>query len=200
MRTLLLFLAISTVTFLACNRGSKDETESSSDSKTPENPAEALTKAMEELGGGKASEPVDHRKLKEMLREKLNGFERTRYESQSAGAMGFNFSNAEADYASGDKRINVSFTDTGGAGMALMSMAAWSSMQLDKEDQNGWERTSTWKGFKSFEKYNKQSNSSELALIVENRFIVTLNGSNVDMDDLKDFADDLDIEDLKKMI
>ena len=185
-----------------CNRvkgGSKDSSESST---TPDNPAEALSKAFETMSGGdgKASEPVDHRKLRDLLKERISGFERTSYESQSAGAMGFNFSNAQADYEDGDKRINAAFTDTGGLGMAMMSMAAWSTLQIDREDQNGWERTGSWKGYKSLEKYDKSSEYSELTLIIENRFLVNLNGSNVDMDDLKDFADRLDLGELKKLI
>jgi hypothetical protein len=157
---------------------------------------------MEALGGdGKVSEPVDHRKLKDMLDENVRGFKRTAYESQTAGAMGFNISFAEADYeATGDKRIKATISDTGGAGMAVMSMAAWSSMTLDKETQNGWEKTSTYKGYKSFEEYNKTNNTSELAIIVEKRFIVTLNGVNCNVDELKGFVDELDIDDLKSLI
>ena len=203
MRTILLLFTIlfATAAITSCGGGKKSADETADDS-APANPAEAVSKALESLGkgDGKVSEPVDHRKLRDLLKERISGFERTSYESQSTGAMGFNFSNAQADYEDGDKRINATLTDAGGMGMAMMSMAAWSSMQLDREDQDGWERTSTWKGYKSYEKYNRSNNYSELALIVENRFIVTLNGSNVDMDDLKDFAGDLDLGDLKKLI
>ena len=203
MRTYSLFFILLSLAIASCGGGNKEskETTASDEINSIDDAANAMKKAMEGLNDGKAVEPVDHRKLKEMLKEKVHGFERAEYSSQSAGAMGFNIASAEANYsASGDKKITATIMDTGGAGLALMSMAAWSSLNLDREDQNGWERTGTWKGYKSFEKYDKTSNSSELALIVENRFIVTLNSTNCDMGDLKKFADDLDIDDLKKLI
>lgn len=208
MRVLILLLAMTAFVIASCGRGNKDksqdETEAASEntSGTSDNPAEAMAEAMKSLSGGdgKVADPVDHRKLMEMLKENVDGYTRKDYSSQSAGTMGFNMSNAEANYENGDKRIQANIIDAAGAGMAFMSLAAWSNMQLDREDSNGWERTSTWKGYKSFEKYTKSNNSSELNLIVENRFIVTLNGYNVGMDDLKDFADELDLGHLKSLI
>jgi len=208
MRTLILFLLALTMVFSSCNIGGKgkkssqESTESSSaDEGEPGNAADAMKKAMEALGGnGETAEPVNHRDLKELLKERMRGYDRTDYSSQSVGSFGINISSAEGTYEDGDKRINVTITDTGGLGMAMMSMAAWSSMHLDKEDSHGWERTGTYKGFKSYEKYDKSSNYSEIALIVENRFVVALNGSNCDMDDLKRFADDLDLSHLKSLI
>lgn len=211
MRALLLILLSITITVSSCNLRSKvekmaakDTTESSDNdnSSDSDNPADAMKKAMEALGGnGEASEPVNHRELRDMLKENIRGFERKDYESQTSGAMGFNFSTAEANYeTSDDKRIKVTIADTGGLGLAMMSMAAWSSLSIDKENQDGWERTGKYEGYKSYEKYDKSRNSSELALIVENRFIVTLDGNNCDMKDLKKFADDLDIGHLKSLI
>ena len=183
MRTLFLILLAATMTISSCNLrskvekiASKDGTESSgSDNMDPDNPADAVKQAMEALGGnGEAAEPVNHRKLMDMLKENIRGYERKAYESQTTGAMGFNFSTAEASYETSDgKRIKVTLADTGGLGLAMMSLAAWSSLSVDKENQDGWERTGTFEGHKSYEKYDKSRNSSELAIIVEKRFIVT---------------------------
>lgn len=205
MRVLILIVLATTMVFTSCNLRSKVENIASKDSTESiesDNPADAVRKAMESLGGdGKAAEPVNHRDLMDLLKERVRGFERKNYESQNAGAMGFNISTAEASYETSDgKKIKASIADTGGLGLAMMSMAAWTSFSVDKENQDGWERTGTFEGHKSYEKYNKSRNSSELALIVENRFIVTLNGSNCDMNDLKKFAEDIDIGGLKKLI
>ncbi len=204
MRFLILLLISFTIVFTACKSGNKDDASkdetSKSDDANADDPAYAIKKAMEGLGA-EGTEPVDHHKLKDMLSENIQGYTRTAFESQKAGAFGFNISIAEADYeATGDKRIKASLADTGGAGMAVMSMAAWSSLDLDKEDQNGWERTSTYKGYKTFEKYDKSNKTSELAIMVEKRFLVTLNGTNCDMDELKKFVDELEIGQLRKMI
>jgi hypothetical protein len=171
-------------------------------STTSDDPADAVRKAMESItGGGSKEKTVDHRALRDLLKEEVRNYSRTEYASQSSGVYGINISNAEAEYeSSGGKRIKATITDTGGVGAAFMSMAAWSSLQIDREDRNGWERTGTFKGYKSFEKYTKGNNSSELSLIIENRFIVNLNGQQCDMDDLKKFADDLNLDRLKKLI
>ena len=208
MRTLFFFLVIISLSLSSCGgnkkESSKEGSESSADDGTTpsDNPAEALSEAMKNLSGGdgKVADPVDHRKLKDMLKENVNGFSRKDYSSQTAGSMGFNISSAEASYEKSDKRIQATIMDAAGAGLAFMSLAAWSTMQLDREDSNGWERTSTYKGYKSFEKYTRSSNSSELSLIVHDRFIVTINGYGVDMDEVKNFADDLDLGELKKLI
>lgn len=195
--------------FLFCSCGSDKKASSDSGNRgtgTTSDPAaqigDAISKAMEGIPGGKGGETIAHQKLKDLLDENLRGgFSRTDYSSQSVGAFGFNISSAEATYeTSGGKSVKVTITDTGGAGAAMMGMAAWSSMSLDKEDKNGWERTGTFEGHSSFEKYNKVRNESELALIVEKRFLVTLNGRDCDMSELKKLAGDLKINHLKKLI
>lgn len=205
MRISLTLLLAITMILSACKSDAskatdaKDEAESHIDNTN--DPSFAVKKAMEALGSdGNAHPPVEHRKLKDMLAEEIHGFERAEYSSQTAGAFGFNISLAEANYVTADRSIKVSIADTGGAGMAVMSMAAWSSLEMDKESQDGFERTSTYKGNKSFEKFTKSNNTSELAIIVAKRFVVSLDGTNCDVNDLKKFADDLDVEQLTKMI
>lgn len=203
MRTLFLLCVAGCLT-LGCGSDNDKAAQKEAEEQATNNPYAAIQKAAEQVSKGSSGDAkaVDHRSLKEMLDETVSGgFERTSYSSQSTGAMGFNVSVAEAKYqANGDRNIKVSIVDTGGMGMALMGMAAWSSMEVDREDQYGWERTSTFMGYKSFEKYNKNSQMTELAVIIENRFIVTLDGTNCDMDDLKDFAKEIEIGDLKKLI
>ena len=209
MRTLLCLCAACGIILSACSfDGGKKKARKEAEEAAKvaaENPAEAVRKAFEGLNSGKSEagevKPVDHRALRDLLKESLRGgFERTEYESQTVGAMGFNMSNAQAQYTSGDCRLDVNIADTGGMGMAVMSMAAWSQMEVDREDKNGYERTSTFHGHKSFEKYDKSNNSAEIALIVDNRFIVTVNGNGCEMDDVKKAAGDLDLDELRKLM
>jgi hypothetical protein len=48
-------------------------------------------------------------------------------------------------------------------------------------------------GNKAFEKYDTRSKHGELNVLVGNRFIVELHGSNVKIDDLKSAAGKLDL-------
>jgi hypothetical protein len=199
-----IFLIMMLASFLCVACGSDGDKKQSETPDPASNPAEAIRNAMKGLNAdGKDLDvkPVDHRELRELLKESLRGgYERSEYESQTVGAMGFNLSNAEAKYENSNGcRLDIAITDTGGMGMALMSMAAWSSMEVDREDKDGYEKTSTFQGHKSFEKYDKSNGSAELAMIVEDRFIVAINGRKCDIDDVKKAAGDLDLGDLKKL-
>ena len=114
------------------------------------------------------------------------------------GGFGIKVSNAEGEYEEGDKRIEMNIMDTGGLGAAMMSFAAWSTIEVDREDDNGYERTTVVDGHKAFEKYEKNSGRYELAMIVDDRFVITLNGKNVDMKDLKKGAKDVDLGKLRR--
>lgn len=150
---------------------------------------------------GKATDAVDFRELKALLPDELGGMARKSSEGQKSGAMGFTLSMAEARYEKDSGgRIKLTITDAGAvAGMAAMAMYAWAGMEIDKEDENGYEKTTTIKGYRGYEKFNKSGNSSELSLIVANRFIVQLDGDDVSVDDLKSALDKIDFGKLEGM-
>ncbi|MEK7379775.1 MAG: hypothetical protein AAB075_02050, partial [Gemmatimonadota bacterium] len=150
---------------------------------------------------GKATEAVDFRELKALLPEELPGMRRTSAEGQKNSAMGFTLSTAEARYESeGGGRIHLTITDAGAvAGLAAMGMYAWAGMEIDKEDEDGYEKTTTLNGRRGYEKYNRSSNSGEVSLMVGGRFIVELNGDGVSMDDIKSALDRVDLDKLEGM-
>lgn len=189
MRTLvrsLLFAVLLPI--LAC--GGKQVTNADQEDGNSNEPTTDITEAIQQVQNQAAQlqegEPLPFRELQEVLPEKLNGLDRTSKSGQTNGAMGFKISQAEAKYQtdSGEK-IEVEIFDTGGLKMGVMSMAAWASLEMDKEDDNGYERTSTIQGFKAFEKYNKRSQRSELSLLVKERFVVKATGKNMEMKKLK---------------
>ncbi len=150
---------------------------------------------------GKATEAVDFRELKAVLPEEFPGMRRISAEGQKSGAMGFTLSTAEARYESEDGgRIHLTITDAGAvAGIAAMGMYAWAGMEIDKEDEDGYEKTTTLKGRRGYEKYNRSSNSGEVSLMVAGRFIVELSGDGVSMDDIKAALDRVDLDKLEGM-
>ncbi|MFN3488642.1 MAG: transposase, partial [Emticicia sp.] len=102
-------------------------------------------------------------------------------------------------YKNDDGSIEVNIIDVAGTG-ALMGMAAWSMMEMDKETENGYEKTMTYKGNKAYEKYDSKNKDGEIAVIVAKRFVVTVSGNNVEIDKIKKTLDDIDLgklEDLK---
>ena len=82
------------------------------------------------------------------------------------------------------KRIDLSIIDGGGSAM-MMGLAAWSMIEVDKETENGYEKTSKMGDNKSYEKYDNANKDGEIAILVNKRFIVSAKGRGVSMDKLK---------------
>lgn len=195
---ILSFVFGSALLFASCG-GKKDEEETvKEEPKTAADAIQQFADKAKELQGKEAVDPIDFRKLKELLPEEINGFKRSEFSGEKNGAMGFTISTAEARYKKGDNTsVKVELFDTGGlAGMTTMALAAWTMADIDKETENGYEKTTKLQGYKAFEKYNNQSKSGELNVLVADRYIVNVNGDNVTIDELKDILGDLDLEKL----
>ena len=199
------------LTLLACSGSDKETnqeqaaTEDAANAASENQPAnvqEAMQQAqdaMKNMQGGKQVEPINFRQLQELLPEKVAGYERTNKSGETTGAVGMTVSHAEGSYKKGDATAKVDVMDTGGLGMAMMGMAAWTTVAIDKEDENGYERTSTLDGYKCYEKYRKDGSDSELAVIVADRFLVTASQRNGEMEELKSIVKGMDLDKLANM-
>jgi hypothetical protein len=145
--------------------------------------------------------PVDFRKLKELLPEKAAGLKRIEATGEKSGAAGFTISRAEAKYGDdGETAAHIEIFDTGGiAGVGTMALAAWTMADIDKETSTGYEKTTTLEGYKGYEKYDSQSKSGELNVLVADRFVVNINGNNLSVKKLKSILTSLDLNKLSKL-
>ncbi len=88
--------------------------------------------------------------------------------------------------------------DTGGlGGLATMGMAHWLTIEVDREDDSGYERTRKYDGYPAYETFVVKSGeigSANLSIVVERRFIVQLHGADVRMEDVMSAADELDLD------
>ena len=201
-------ISIFTFLYLGCGGSSNDgdttgqaaTEETGGAASEPKNIEEAMNEVQKALqGDGEKKEVVDFRALKELLPEKVAGMERTAHSGEKAGAMGFNMSTASAEYRDGDKELELAIVDFAGVATAMMGIAAWASVEIDREDENGYERTTTVEGYKAFEKYNSQARSGELSVLDEDRLIETLNGRNIDEKAFRKAIEGLDMKKLARM-
>jgi hypothetical protein len=154
------------------------------------------------LAAGQASDAVDFRVLKELLPEDINGMPRTSSDGEKNSAMGFTMSRAEARYETQgtNANIRIEISDAGAmTGMAAMAAFAWASMEVDRESETGYEKTTTIKGYRGYEKFDRQTNFAELSILVGGRFMVELEGNEVGIDGLKAALDKLDLGKLEGM-
>jgi hypothetical protein len=203
----LLFLAAGLLTSCGGGEDASAATEtaeasSSSEGTASDDPAatmeKAMSDAMKQLGGdGETKEVVDFRELKALLPERIAGMDRTSHTGEKVGAMGFKMSTAQAEYGDGDQSLEVSVVDFAGVSMILASAAAWSSVEIDKETESGYERTTMIDGYKAFEEYDGKRKEGQVSIIAEDRYIITVEGRNIEEGALREALDAVSISKLK---
>lgn len=198
MKKTILLTGVLAVSLWSC--GGDDEKQEAEEPKNAIEAFQQMAEKAQEMQEKGPVDPVDFRKLKEMLPASAAGMERTEASGEKNGAMGFSLSQAEGKYEKDDASMEVNIVDTGGVGgMAMMGMAAWAMAEVDKETSTGYEKTTRIDGNKAYEKYDNERKNGELNILVGDRFIVSVKGRNVSMDQMKDTLDDLDLDKLAKM-
>jgi len=147
-------------------------------------------------------ETVNFRELKALLPEELAGLKRTSASGEKTNAFGINVSKSEGEYKTEDNssRIRITITDMGSmSGWAGLAAFGWTMTEIDKETEDGYERTIEYKGYKGFEKYNTERNDGKKEVMVAKRFMVSVEGYNVPMEAINDAMDEIDIDELEEM-
>jgi len=158
-----------------------------------------VQKNMEE---GQKYEVVDFRDLKALLPESLGDLKRANAEGEKSGAMGFTISKAEADYNNEDysQSMDIEITDLAGAsGFAGLAAWGWAMVDIDKETETGYEKTTKYKGHKAYEKYDNEYQNGSIEVLVSGRFMVSVSGNNVPMEMIKSSIDEIDFAQLESM-
>lgn len=163
---------------------------------TAEEAAQAAAEEMQKQmsGDGEAKEVIDFRKLKAELPAELNGMERVSHTGEKVGAMGFKMSMAEAKYQEGKSQIEVTLIDYAGLGVAKMSLASWTTIEIDRETETGYERTTTIDGYNAFEEYDSQRKEGKVSIIAGGRYIVNVEGQNVEDGAMRAALEELDLD------
>ncbi len=167
---------------------------------------ENLSKAIEQTvkdNNGEAVKPVNFRALKEFLPDKIAGIPRTNASGETSSMLGFSISKAEGTYNfeknKGKGRITMEITDAAGTQMVLMGLAAWAMVTIDKEDDNGYERTMEYKGGKAHQKYDGKRQRGEFTTFVGDRYLVKIEGREVEMDEIIKAMDNINFDKLKNL-
>ena len=163
--------------------------------------AQKMADAMKDINEGKKVEPIDFRELKALLPETLPGLTRGNVEGERSGAMGIQVSQASADYTDENgASINIKISDMGGlTGAMRLATLGWTMAQIDRETSEGYERTTTFNGNKAWEQYWTSTRRGELHILVGGRFVVEVDGSECDMNRIKDAAGKVDVNKLEAM-
>jgi hypothetical protein len=158
-----------------------------------------FAKAMEGMAGamsgttpdGKPVEPVSFQALQTALPE-LSGWERSTPTGERMTAP-IAFSEAETHYTTGETNVSVKIVDSAFSQMLVAPWAMFLTAGYERESSEGYEKSVNVGGNPGFERWNKDSKTGELNLVVAKRYLVTVEGDNLnDTKVLHEFASKID--------
>ena len=180
----------------------KTESEDKTGIKSLDDFVDNMKEVQKNMEEGKKHEVVDFRELKALLPESFGDLKRKNAQGEKNSSMGFTISHAEADYSNegGSQNINIEITDLAGAsGLAGMAAWGWAMVDIDKETETGYEKTTKYKGHKAYEKYDNEYQDGSIEVLVSGRYMVSVQGNNVPMDIVKQAINEIDIGKLEAM-
>ncbi|MYG47812.1 MAG: hypothetical protein F4164_00265 [Gemmatimonadales bacterium] len=168
--------------------------------------AASITDAVEEIGehmsdfaedlSGDAlvANPIHFREFYDFLPERAGNLRRTSREGATGGAFGFRVSAAEAeDEGRGGAEVDVSIADIGALPViGSEGFVEWLDLSVDQESDRGWERTIEYEGYPAIEEFRRTRDDrgrAEFTWFIEDRFVVSLEGRNLTIDELHELRD-----------
>jgi len=151
-----------------------------------------LVRAEDNADGKKADAPkteaVDFRKLKELVPAELSGMKRSSCngERNKVGEMSISQVTAsfKKDDNDGSPKVELTVIDYSNLEMAKGMAAAWTTIEIDKDSDDGFEKTVKVKGNPGFFTWRKDGKRGEVQLMVGQRYIMTVQTDNIASDDV----------------
>ena len=177
--------------------------------------AEALKKAAEQTGAAKALEgfagalsgttpdgkpvdPVSFQTLQTALPE-VSGWQREQPTGERMTSP-VPFSQTEANYAMGDSHVEVKIVDSAFSQLLIAPWSMFLATGYERQTSSGYEKSVNVGGNPGFERWNTDGKDGELNLVVSKRFLVTIEGNNInDTKVLHEFASKIDATKLAGM-
>ncbi|MEK9502807.1 hypothetical protein [Gaopeijia maritima] len=158
--------------------------------------ADAMQDAAANLSSNASTdegEPWTAQEMQDALPESLAGMDRTSSERSSTGAAGITMAQAQATYESEGRTLEVQMMSGGGimAGPAM----AFTMVEFDRADDNGYERTITHDGMKGMQEWEENGDyrRAVMMILVHSSLMVRLEAEGMTMDEVEDAFDDLDL-------
>jgi len=158
-----------------------------------------LEDASDNLDKKNRVEAVDYEDLKEELPLMIAGMLRTNAKGERSGIGKFKVSSASAKYETDGRHLKLTITDTGNVPFAKLGYKMFSKADVVHESDEEYMRTTTIKGFPAYEQYDKNSENGSIAVIVNDRVIVHVEGEGVSEANLQRAIEKVDLRGLGKL-
>ncbi|HYF30523.1 MAG TPA: hypothetical protein VD993_05355 [Chitinophagaceae bacterium] len=198
---LLIFAAAA---ILSCNSAEKKDGETTEKSSTENTTTNTTTPATNDAATAgddaqarveqlKKLPPISNETMKSFFPEEALGMKRSSFSVNNA--MGYAM--GTASYRKDDADYSVGIFDCAGeAGASFYSLSYLSRLNMQSEDDNGYQKTVSFMGTNAIETFSKSNNQHSLHFVGGDRFWVTIEG-NEGLDKLKEFANALNLDKLK---
>lgn len=147
-----------------------------------------------------AETPLANDEIKAMFPEALAGMKRSSFTVGEAQMMGMN--SGQATYADDDgKSVAVSIMDGAGeTGASMVAMYAITlAMETEQQTESGYTKTTKFNGSRATVSENTYDDwvNSEITTLVSDRYIVSLKGSGLSLNELEKVYSEIDLNSLK---
>lgn len=144
--------------------------------------------------------PRTNDEIKAMFPEEVNGMKRSSFTVGEAQMMGVN--SGQATYADDDgKSVSVSIMDGAGeTGASMVAMYAITlAMETEQQTESGYTKTTKFNGSRATVSENTYDDwvNSEITTLVSDRYIVSLKGSGLSLNELEKVYSEIDLKSLK---
>lgn len=156
----------------------------------------AMGDILAAMGGG--ATPIPAAELKALLPERLGDLKRESIESQSGQAIGIGSSSARAEYVSGQRRLELSITDLGGAA-GIAALAGWANITTDRETSEKIEKTYKQGQRTIKEEAWKDGSRGELSVLLGNGVMVAAEGRQIDLATVRSIVEGLGLDRLESI-
>lgn len=149
---------------------------------------EAIRQAQETARGHRGPHEMPAVDLEAWFPAEFLGMPRGPLMSRDTSAAGIRMVVTRATYARGTRQVELVVTDAGTAAALTPAASHWALLEYDRgSGPEDYERTIRFEQFKGLEESARRSGQfrSELSLLVTDRFVVRLNGREIEMADLK---------------
>lgn len=144
------------------------------------------------VGGGRRVEPLAIERLTPFVPDTFAGLPKTDSSAERTGLATLMIARADATYSQGGRRVELEIVDSGGAS-GLMGLASWVGLQGERETSTESERTVRQGNRIVHERVSKTGGSNEFGILVGERFMVSAEGTGVDIGMLRSAVMDLDL-------
>ncbi len=195
-------LIMSTIFFVSCMGEVKEKLnkakEGVSNATTIVKEAQKVEGRMEKL---KTETALTNNQLKDWLPTSLGELERSAFKVGQAGYAGVNSIEGTFKSTESKEKINVMVIDAAGpsGGVMAAGYGMFGNLEVEMEDERKHQQTVTVDGIKAQQTYFKKRNNTQLMFMYGERFLVTINSTDMNVEATWNLVEKLDLEKLVKI-